>query len=416
MTARQSERPYRPSRRYWRVSKYILPGDLAALAGGGPPAPRRLVTAEELAAAHPDLVHIQDLGGGTTHKALALRKIYRGELGTVVFPSPPPEPQHIHQYRECGAVGRHSAIVGPDGTLVAECGCYVSDRSPMRRLPLGRWNPALWRHCWLNDLRYRRRIPAPQRIAGTVAVLNNRWCHNFYHWLLEVLPRVEMLRRGRRDFDHVLVDCLSGYQRRALELLGVPAASLIQPHVALHLRADSFLRPTTPDSRAWQDVARTIKQNLPPQSLPYAPRPARRIYISRRLAAHRKVADEDRLERMLGGYGFECHHFETTDFARQVQLLDEAEVIVAVHGAALANLIFARPGTRVIEICPVDRYNPDCFPRVSAAMRLEHLSVGAGRSRYRQNLHVELDDVAAALDVMGVAPRGVATGRLARAA
>lgn len=37
---------------------------------------------------------------------------------------------------------------------------------------------------------------------------------------------------------------------------------------------------------------------------------------------------------------------------QQIQLFREHNVIVAQHGAALSNLVFCNPGTKVIEICP----------------------------------------------------------------
>jgi len=411
-----SEKAYRGTARYWRFSKYLVPQDLSALSLGGAPAPRQLVSAHDLANSHPDLVQVQDLGSNVTREPLALRKIFLGQLETVEFPPDKFYPQHINHYRDCGAVGRHSAIVGPDRSLVADYGYYVGSHSRIHQIPLGRWNPAFWRYCWLNDLRYRYQIPAPQRIDGTVAVLNNPWCHNYYHWLLEILPRIELLRRGQQTCDHYLIECQSGYQRRALELLGIPKQNIIQPNYALHLRADKLLRPTTPDSQAWHSLAQAIKQNLETTSQNGTRPNPRRIYISRRQAAHRKVVNEDQLEQLLSRYGFESHSFESTDFARQVQLLDGAEAIVAVHGAALANLIFAKPGARVVEIYPMNRYNLDCFPRVSAEMGHEHVSVTAKSSRYRQNLHVELDDIAAALDLLSIKPCGKSRSGSAQAA
>ncbi len=74
---------------------------------------------------------------------------------------------------------------------------------------------------------------------------------------------------------------------------------------------------------------------------------SRRIYISRKTAAHRKLVNEQELEQKLKAYGFESYSFDRLDFADQVRVMRSAECIVTVHGAALANLIFAQPGTKV---------------------------------------------------------------------
>lgn len=45
---------------------------------------------------------------------------------------------------------------------------------------------------------------------------------------------------------------------------------------------------------------------------------------------------------------------EGTSLWHQIALFESADVIIAQHGAALANLVFARPSTRVIEVMPHD--------------------------------------------------------------
>ena len=54
---------------------------------------------------------------------------------------------------------------------------------------------------------------------------------------------------------------------------------------------------------------------------------------------------------------------EDYPLAKQARLIHEAEIVVATHGAGLANLVFARPGTRVIEIVPAGRFNYACYPK-----------------------------------------------------
>jgi capsular polysaccharide biosynthesis protein len=78
-------------------------------------------------------------------------------------------------------------------------------------------------------------------------------------------------------------------------------------------------------------------------------------------------------------------------------LIRESEVIVATHGAGLANLLFARPGTHVIEIMPDGRYNATCYPKKSRIFDLHHQLLFAQRARHKQILSVSLDDVEAAL-------------------
>ncbi len=129
-----------------------------------------------------------------------------------------------------------------------------------------RWNakldPSFWRARWLVDLRYRRQLPSIQHLPGTAVLLNNPWCHNYYHWMLEVAPRVMLMRQAGLDADWYVVDCQSSYQKRALELMGVPLDRCIQSHYGLHLQADQLLRPSHPGLTSWQMMSETISRNV----------------------------------------------------------------------------------------------------------------------------------------------------------
>jgi capsular polysaccharide biosynthesis protein len=122
----------------------------------------------------------------------------------------------------------------------------------------------------------------------------------------------------------------------------------------------------------------------------------RRIFITRRKTGARTLANETQLEFLLRAAGFETHAMEDYPLATQARLIREAEMVVATHGAGLANLLFARPGTRVIEIVPRGRFNAACYPKRSRIFGLHHQQVVATQVR-RQVLEVSLDDVAAAL-------------------
>lgn len=394
-------KPFVATKRFWRLSKYIFPLDRSAFRLRGAAAPTQLADMPELARKHPELVAVHQLADEADWGAIPFTTIHGGAVQTQLAVAEPPLHMRVATLKQSSTVGRHSCLLGPENTLVADHGYYLPDEDVRRNIFGGSLNPKYWRYRWLGDLRNRRQIPAVSKLEGTAVVLNNPWCHNYYHWLLEVVPRLMLMREAGLSADWYVIESHCRYQRRVLELLGVPQDRLIQPHYALHLRADCLIRPSHPGVDAWRAMAEAVKQGLPATEQARA-NESRRIYISRKEAAHRKVANETELENLLKSHGFETHSFESLDFARQVSLISSAECIVAVHGAALANLIFARSGTKVIEICPVNRYNTDCFPRISHKLGHQHLTVMAGSTRFRQALSVNLDDVGVALARFGL--------------
>jgi capsular polysaccharide biosynthesis protein len=102
------------------------------------------------------------------------------------------------------------------------------------------------------------------------------------------------------------------------------------------------------------------------------------------------------VELLLTKLGFETHYMETYPLAMQAQLVADAKIVVAPHGAGLANLLFARKGTSVVEIVPAGRYNATCYPEKSRIFGLHHQLIFAAPGAAHR-MTVNLSDVEKAL-------------------
>jgi capsular polysaccharide biosynthesis protein len=82
------------------------------------------------------------------------------------------------------------------------------------------------------------------------------------------------------------------------------------------------------------------------------------LFISRRDSARRRVVNEEEIARALEGWGFETVVLRDLEIDDQVRLFAAAGVVVAAHGAGLANLVFSTAPT-VIELFAEDWVRPD---------------------------------------------------------
>ena len=64
----------------------------------------------------------------------------------------------------------------------------------------------------------------------------------------------------------------------------------------------------------------------------------------------RGVANQARMRPLLEAAGIESVAMEGRSVREQAMLLARADVVVAPHGGALTNMVFCRPGTRVVEL------------------------------------------------------------------
>lgn len=383
---------FAPSGKFFRVSKYLLPADLSLLNLGFSLSACGRESLEQIAAMYPTKVSQIDMGWDQDWGGFETEYLHQGRLLRHMIASYPPVPVTIAKFQQFSTVGRECRVIAPHGSWLRERGY---DLDQQFGAPGSAFSPRTWQRRLKSYVASHRRPPSATVVSGTAAILNNRSPHNFYHWLLEVVPRIQLLQQAGVTPDWYVLDSQSGFQKRVLSLLGIDLQRVIQPHCGLCLRPDELVRPSEPGAVATLGFAKQILEEVGCTSPSLA---SRRLYISRRNAAHRKVANEGELEEFLSRYGFETVDFGTLDFAEQVRLISSAEAIVAVHGAALANLIFARPATPVIEICPAKRYNLDCFPRLSHLCGLRHLSVLATSHSRRQSMQVDLSDMQLAIE------------------
>lgn len=384
----------RTPRHWFRVSKYLLPIGLNYHGLPREQPPQEQVPVAQLAAEHPESVSLFTLGNAELLSEFAYDCYSSGNCKPHILQTKLLQPAYVAELQDGISFGRHCCVIGPAGKAIRETGFNLDGMVVADKVPVSLLRLRYWRKRWEGDVTSRPWLPPKQRIEGRVAVVNKQFSHNFYHWLIEVLPRLATLRRAGLTADYYLVECLTKFQQNVLAALGIEQHQLIQPHCRLLLEAKQLLVPSFPTPACLREFRDLIVTRLEVKSRVGA---ARRIFITRRNTGTRTIVNEIELENLLHTHHFETHSMEEYPLSKQAQLIHEAELIVGMHGAGLANLLFARPGTRVIEIVPTGRYNAACYPEKSRIFGLHHQQVFADRARRGRELQVSLDDVATAL-------------------
>jgi hypothetical protein len=227
------------------------------------------------------------------------------------------------------------------------------------------------------SLLYRFRLPPVQPLSGTgtsVAVISG---HCYYHWLFNSLPRLGLLEAAGcalTDLDFVITNPLRHpFQRESLQMLGIHPRQIRETHPGTTYLAERMLLTTIPN---WiRNFHHSFLRNrLAPPPLPNLP--GRRIYLGRQGSRHRHVTNEEEVVQALAQTGVEVCHPENLSFIEQIRLFQSASVVVAPHGAALANIVFCQPKTRVAEIFSAHYFN-DCYQTLARETGLIHHSLAA---------------------------------------
>jgi hypothetical protein len=217
-------------------------------------------------------------------------------------------------------------------------------------------------------LDYQRNYPAITRVEGSVLTLTSRWQNNYYHWLLDVMPRLHVAKLASVRFDHLYVACNTAFQRECLAILEVSQSRIINAGDSLAIEASneiivpSFLDTFFQGIPQWgvDFVRNSLGRCVGEVEQTVVNTSNGRVYLSRSNAKRRRVANEAELIQKLSSRDFAIIDADTKTVKEQIQIMRDASLVVSPHGAALANILFCRPNTKILEIMP-NKYIPGCF-------------------------------------------------------
>jgi len=244
---------------------------------------------------------------------------------------------------------------------------------------------------------------------GKVAVLSTLGGDNYFHWLFDVLPRLEMMRRGCFSIDsisHFVVNsCHLSFQKETLNYLDIPLNNVVETRCHTHIKAEELIVSSLPrQSRLGNSPRKFICDFLRQRFLTKKSSCSfgDRIYISRTTASYRRVVNEAEVINLLQILGFQVLDLEAMSFAEQISAFASAKVIVSPHGAGLSNLVFSSLGTKVIELFSPN-YVHVCFWAICSHLNLDYYYlIGEGDRPpdyvhkpitypYRDNIEINLE-------------------------
>ena len=246
-------------------------------------------------------------------------------------------------------------------------GLAVADGEGQPRPQLSRRYPQPWPACPTPPYHCEPApVGPPLTVAGTVLAVADLSAEIHYHWLLDSLPRLglALAQSGAGRYsgwpEHWHLWHNGGgserVRRSLVDDLGIPPERLIDAHQHPDLKAKQLLIPPPlhpfgwPSRRARAWLRRRYLR--PEQRSCRRQGRGRRLWLVRGASARRPVFGEAELLAHLEqqGLGLEPLVLEGLPLAEQAAQIADAELLVLAHGAALAGLAFARPGTQVLEL------------------------------------------------------------------
>ncbi|MBK2267753.1 glycosyltransferase family 61 protein [Francisella philomiragia] len=231
----------------------------------------------------------------------------------------------------------------------------------------------------------------------TYISLISEYSWNYYHWIVEVLPKfmmiLDVLKKQDEKFDctkyTLLVD--QGLPSQCIDILNIVAGCSFEIE-AIELRRLLFckkvifakplsyvlennknpvnnMKDVVIDIDALKDLKRKVLNNV--SIKPFKAFSSKKIYLQRDNKV-RTIENINELERLLHKKGFEFVNPIGLSFCEQLSMFQHAEVIIAPSGAAFTNMLFMRGGTKAINLYPsVTGVNFNIFEPIAAASGVE---------------------------------------------
>ncbi len=194
------------------------------------------------------------------------------------------------------------------------------------------------------------------RLEGTLLLFGlSSGAHCYYHWMVDLLPKFGILEKAGVSLeliDHVLLRKItSNFQRETLAHLGISENKIVETQENCYLECDRIIHIDLVNGinmKMNRFIPSWLRYLYPPEH--HTTKERIKLYISRPNGVRRGIANEEKLIPILKEQGYTICAMEGLSVKEQAKLLSLADVLISPHGGALTNMVFCRPGIKVLEL------------------------------------------------------------------
>ncbi|MBV8253527.1 MAG: glycosyltransferase family 61 protein [Chitinophaga sp.] len=221
----------------------------------------------------------------------------------------------------------------------------------------GQWKKLLW-------------FLKPYQVLAQGIWITDEWSGEYFHWLTDALTRWTAVEGKTRVSLIILPERYQQipYVQASLQLLNIKAYFY---NTRKRLLVKELILPA--HTAATGNYNEQIIQQLREKFIgKIHTTPHRKLYVSRKKAARRTIQNEIEVIALLEEQGYEIHCFEDYHFAEQVALMQQAKVLIGLHGAGLTNMLFMPAGGQILELRNEGDSHNNCFFSLASALQHQY--------------------------------------------
>lgn len=196
--------------------------------------------------------------------------------------------------------------------------------------------------------------PCSARSDLPIAVVEQPLIENYGHWMIDIFPKIFAIRAQIQSGKiRVGLSSVPSFVKQTLQLAGLDPNCIHVVSAPERVERAIYVSPVseaqTPGgiSRYAIDVARRISADVTGGT-------QKKIFISRRDAAVRRLWNEEEVTEIVKQYGYDTICCGDLSVPEQIAVFKGATHVIGVFGASLTNLAFCKDKIRAMIICPGD--------------------------------------------------------------
>ena len=209
--------------------------------------------------------------------------------------------------------------------------------------------------------------------------------NNYFHFFFDIIPKIYLIKKKiRNNINFYYVSAPKKWQIKIFKILDIPKSKLINSSINKHIFADQIIcldHPWYHKGYIQDQVKRLPKWVILINRKIFLTKSSKftcskKIFLDRSGSKfnHCQISNQNLINKWVKKNDLGIYKPERLPFKKQIHLFKNASVILGAHGAAFTNIIFCKPGTKIIEIIPANHPNRKC-ERISKILRLKYFRI-----------------------------------------
>lgn len=263
----------------------------------------------------------------------------------------PPIPEDIFLYKI------PNAIISPFGFVIKDLLVLKNALSPRHRNA----------YHFINVISFAF-FKKKRRVQKPAISISFGWYDSYYHFTCECLPKLYLLREFLSEATLVFPSKIQNFHEQWFSLLKIKDITYLTndevAYTPLAITSEFPARDLNHHSVILPEFSKWVLGFVEKEKyVTY-----KKIFVGRKAPERRKLLNQSEVRSLVEKHGFKYVEMEGMKLEEQITLFNGAEQIISVHGAALSNLCFSLPNTRILDLCHED-FKQWCFLKLSVFMK-----------------------------------------------